>query len=356
MSEANFAGGMGPADGCWATIADAEFDSAQISKLRVGGPLDDHNFANRGDIELYYTLDSDRIVVQMRPFTFAPNEASAFEDVDRLIPWLYTASSVAPPAQLGADQACVIEGEWQDGCSVRVWYDGLAQKLRSGADLRVFVPRGWEGEVELATEDNIVEAEYPSRGHIRVVDLPGSGDVTLDGGSAEVRLDRATEPVPACSAEQNAACAEQGWDQSAEACLPCVDFGRIHVESRGGTAANITVDAPPDLWISAALENQQEGLTPGSDPSCFISIDCEGFGGCEWTQNDPLMPWKGRALLNQPAQALLGLGYNVRLSSAACQESMEAEGPADYGAPRPSWHGSLELCSGCLEELEAPEP
>lgn len=356
ISAGDFSSGNSvPVEACWETIADAEFDPSLMSSIRVGGPLDDDNFANRGDIELHYVLETNRIVVQMKAFTFATSEETALADFAKLIPWLYTASSVAPPFDLSLDDACVIDGQWQDSCSVRVWYDGLAQKLRSGTDIRVFVPKGWEGEAQLVTEDNVQELEdYPARGTIRVIDVPGTADLILDGGVVELRLDRDTEPVPACSAQENLACAEVGWDQSDESCLGCVDFGRTHVGSRGGTAADIVVDAPADLWIVATLENQEQGLTTQSDPTCFVDLACEDFGGCEWVDNDPLKPWDRRAFLNQPDNALQGLGYNIQLSSSGCFSTAFAESPEDFGDPQMAPRGHIELCSGCLGDLESP--
>jgi hypothetical protein len=358
ISEADFtSGNYVPVEGCWRTVADASFDVSTVSTIRIGGPMDDDNYANRGDVELHYTMQEDRVIVQIKPFTSANSPAGANEDFERLVPWLYARENLAPPGQIPAEDSCIIDGVWQDACNVRVWYDGLAQKIRSGAHIRVFVPHDWRGASELATEDNLTELEdYPARGHVRVIDAPGSADITMEGGVALVRLADATRPVPKCSDAQNDACDAVGWDTEHADCLACTEFGRVHVSSRGGSATDIVVDAPGALWMNATLQNNQPDLGPATNPGCFASIDCEDFGGCEWIEKDPNTPWKRRAALNQPENALEGLGYNIRLESAGCRMTTDVDGPMDNGSPTEEVRGSLHLCSGCLSDVESPDP
>ena len=358
ISATDFSSGQPvPVEGCWRTVAEAGFDVAEVSTIRIGGPMDADNYANRGDVELHYTMPDDRIVVQIKPFTSSSNAQAAADDFERLIPWMYVRNNLAPPFDIPLEDACIIDGAWQDACNVRVWYEGLAQKIRSGAHIRVFVPQTWRGESELATEDNVQDLDdYPSRGHVRVIDAPGSADITLDAGVAEVRLAGTTRPVPSCSDAQNDACDAVGWDTGNADCLACTTFGRVHVESRPGSATNITVDAPPALWMNATLQNNQPGLGPGTNPGCEATIDCEAFGGCDWIENDAATPWKRRAALNQPENALEGLGYNIRLESGACAMTTDVDGPQDNGSPSMELRGSLHLCSGCLADLESPVP
>jgi hypothetical protein len=106
----------------------------------------------------------------------------------------------------------------------------------------------------------------------------------------------------------------------------------------------------------ANLDNTQIGLGPSNNPGCESTIDCDDFGGCLWLDNEPSTPWKRRAVLNQPENALEGLGYSIRMESNGCAVTMGADSPLDNGSPEPELRGVLHLCSGCLEGVESPDP
>ena len=68
------------------------------------------------------------------------------------------------------------------------------------------------------------------------------------------------------------------------------------------------------------------------------------------------MPWKRRAALNQPANAFVGLGYNIRMESAGCASVADADSPLDFDDNVAEIRGSLELCQGCLADMVSPDP
>ena len=360
-------GDLQPYRQAWTTVADIPFVNADITTLNVGGIEDSANFVNRGDIEIYYTLPDDRIVVQMRKFTFADSDAGAQEDFDRTIPWLYT-GSLESPGEIEADDPtrnCVytdpMTGEllaaWPDQCSIRIYFEGQSQKLRVGADMRVFLPAAWEGTLNVATTDNVEEIEdYPDRGNVTVLGLRGTSSIEVDSGDVNVRLADSTEPVPVCSAQQNADCDAVGWDTNDPSCAACQVFGRVAVTTRGEQPTSITVDAPSDLWINGTLDNTQPGLSPSTEPNCDANIDCDAFGGCVFLEEDVNKPWRRRVELNQPSASLAGLGFNINIASGACAPVKYADGPDDYLMPKEKDGGQTTLCSGCLADMQAPTP
>ena len=54
------------------------------------------------------------------------------------------------------------------------------QPARSGANIRVKLPSGWPGRLELSTEDNLQEPGYPDRGDI-LVGVNGTPAVYING-------------------------------------------------------------------------------------------------------------------------------------------------------------------------------
>lgn len=351
----------------WQTVANWPFDPGAVATLNVGGIETSDNYANRGDIEVYYTLTENRIVVQMREFSFAPDLATAEEDFETLEPWMYTASSPQPPDELEAsspDANCQyidpaapdVAVPWPDGCYVRAYYRGQIQLQRAGADIRVFLPVGWEGDLNLITQDNLAEPEdYPDRGDITIAGLAGSASVALDSGEVDIRLDPNIEPVPICSAQQNADCEAVGWDTTDPSCTACTTFGRIRVTTRGEQPITTTIDAPASLWVNGTFDNTQPGLNPSSEPTCTLDVDCDGFGGCNWIEMEASQPWKGRVELNKPSASLEGLGYNLNVVSGACAEIEVANSPDDFMMPVSEVRGDSVLCTGCLADLSIPD-
>jgi hypothetical protein len=344
---------LAPFRGDWETVAEWPFDGS-ASSINIGGALDSDNFANRGNIEVYY-IDTPNIIIQMRKFTFAADAAGASEDYAKMLPWMNVGSKVIPE-ELDPEATCMYtdpetgEAYWQDGCGVHLYYDGQSQKLRVGADMRVYLPAGWEGLLNVTTEDNVAELEdYPDRGDVTIIGLRGSADIQVDSGIVNVKLADGIEPVPACTEAFNQACADVGWDTMHPDCTACTEFGRVRVTTRGELPIQGTVDAPNSLWVNVTMKNSAPGLTPSSDPLCEATIDCDDFGGCSWIDNDPNKPFDRRAELNKPSASLEGLGYNINVESGACVSTTSVEGPDDFTMPASSLRGELHMCTGCVD-------
>ncbi len=188
--------------------------AGRLQDLLVGGHEHESNFANRGDVIVQFH-DEDRIVVEMRRFTRAADPERAREDFDHTMLWAYIGGDVAPvpPQQMEFPRPCVGEdGSLRDGCGLRVYYDGNSQPLRTGADLRVTLPARWTGQLDLITQDSIIDSDYLNRGNICVEPTrawvtaqlergvayasiapdevaPGTASLSISGDAAQIWLD-----------------------------------------------------------------------------------------------------------------------------------------------------------------------
>ena len=196
----------------WQTVANYYFDPSAVSVLNVGSEGtsgQDVNFKNQGKIEVFYTLDDPRIVVQMRRFTFAANEDEYNEDMDSTQAHMYAEASPSAPEDSDPEANCLGPDGWLNSCYIRMYYVGLSQKARVGADFRVFLPKGWEGDLNVVTNDyTSLESEtFPRHGDVTVYGAAGDVSVTTDQGAITVVMDANVEPSPGCTAENNQACA-----------------------------------------------------------------------------------------------------------------------------------------------------
>lgn len=324
----------------------------EVSTLVIGGTDVDDNFINRGDVEVFFTGPEGAITVQMRRFTFAPDEAVAQENWDRLLPWIYSGSVVPPSDEIEEDNC---KDAFRDGCQVRVWYNGQTQPVRDGADIRVIMPPSFAGKLEIVTEDNIAEDTYPDRGDVRIKGLLGSAEIEVDSGNVEVKLASDILEAPSCGPELVQMCEDYVDPDTMEAApwdldCGCTSFGQVRVDSRNERAANITVDMPGDLWATANMENAQPGMTESSDPLCEAIVECGNIDNCEDLRKD--FPWKRQTEFNHPAgdAAIAGAGYGFPVTSASCQNVTYVDGPDDYGSELPTEkRGDLTICSGCVD-------
>jgi hypothetical protein len=289
--------------------------AAGVRHLVVGGVLTSDNFANKGDIEVRYEEGGSEIHVELQRFTFAKSMTDAEQAFGRMSLWAYDLVSVEKPRDEIMQAACgVSDGDF---CQIRVYYDGLYQPVRDGANLRVTLPRGWDGTLALETADNLIEEpEYPDRGDILVDGLAGNLEVRLDAGRVQVRLDPAYALQPAS----------------------------IVVEARSGRAAEILVDVPPDNYYTAELANPDAPF----DPGCDVAIDCEAFPDCQLEPDNTLAV--ARATINYPGLPTPeGSGVHIDLHASACSMIDYADSPADYEHPATELRGNVRLCSGCAD-------
>lgn len=358
--------GNQPVDDAWTVEIDQPFDPAAVQTLIVGGTEHADNFANRGNITVHYA-DTDRITVEMRRFTSASDVSGAQADFDRLSLWAYeTAGNPSPPSQMDAAQGCVDlsgQAQWRDGCQIRVYYDGLIQLARSGADFRVTLPQAFTGEIQLGTEDNDADPDYQDRGNVCVEGLAGSAEVDLGAGEAFVSLAADLNPFPLCSATEIADCEDVGWISS----CPCLSTqgaaNNLIVRGGDGQAADATVDVPEQLWGRYTLRNDEDGQDAGGETppgaGCTSTVDA-GVGVLQPSQDyDPISaPWLNDGFLNQPPQpGVQGAGYGITLQSDRCQVVLGTEHPEDFVGigngelQDANERGNLSICAGCVRTV-----
>jgi len=368
-----------PLEDEWVEVYDAPFvadlndpEHPDVLAFTVGSTGISDNFMNRGDVEVFYTLPPldeqgiGRIVVQMQRFTGAEQD-DAEEQFAAIEPWI-ARGSLRPLGEVSAEDRC--DDVFTDGCNIAVYYEGLTQPARAGANLRVFLPRNYRGEIDVVTQDNIwPEGTYLERSNVRMVGLYGEATVQLESGRAEVVLAQDILPAPRCgdtdalAIEANAACAAYvnpvtdeaaPWDKR---CGCQADLGKLKVYSVSPEAAIITVDVPATAWTAISVNNR--GDMQSASDHCSADIYCEDFEACEIDERlcHAETPWTCAAMTNVPGPDVVkGIGYAVSLLSDECSEVSFHEGPARYGAaPDIERRGAIEVCSGCLD-ASTPAP
>lgn len=310
----------------WERVVDEVPFPEGVQRIYVGGTLWQDNFVNRGQVEVLYDAPPGTISVELRRFAAATSQADAQNEFDATNLWAY---SVDPPERPNASietESCV--EVWRDDCHVRVWFDGMVQPLRVGADIRLIVPPGWEGHLEILTEETEpLEDEAMRRSDVTLDGLAGTADVDLGSGAVTARLDPDIEVAPGCSAEENETCEAAGWTPD----CGCVDFGRLQIRANGELGAEVVVDAPAGLWIDACFEN---AAATDAFASCSATMGCDDFDDCELMSFPGPTPWKVTGDVNSPGEA--DGGYAIAVESAAC--SLEDDATV----------GHQRLCSGCL--------
>ncbi|HWB82440.1 MAG TPA: hypothetical protein VG755_46075 [Nannocystaceae bacterium] len=355
----------------WKTIHKGRFDvldddgNPAISDLTIGLGLGyDKNFTNRGDVIVQFDGPPDTIEIELRRFTFACSEDDAADDFAKLQLWAYNASLGAPlkPDEMDDTHRCGGSDEdglpdpWLDDCGVYVYYEGLQQLMRAGADIRVTLPPDYRQRVAISTGDDVAEDSYPNRGNVCVSGLDGTLDVDIGSGLAFVSLAPGASPMPACPEQLREECesfddpATEGPDAWALGC-GCIaqgyDFGHVKIASRAPSPSTMIVDAPAELWTHFSAENN--GVNELAGKHCTATI--AGFDQVEWMGNDPAQPWKRSGWLNQPSAAP-PTGFGVTLASLGCDPVASVESPDDWDAdeddPAAELRGDLTLCTGCL--------
>jgi hypothetical protein len=408
-----------PMEGEWETVVDraifvhnsteevaAALGVTQITYLGIGKAAGD-NLVNRGHVEVIYAEDHAGLIennfdnpplisVEIRKFTTADSDESAAENLAKSALYAYTQSpgEAAPTPEMDPSW-CVQEipdptgsggnlSMWQENCYLTVWYDGLSQPLRDGADIRVTVPADWKGLVEIVTGDNIQDAvSYPRRSDVTIKDLYGDAKVTLESGEAKVRLSEASLEVLTCSVQEHEDCRAARWNtddaggcidadgmdddghcSSAPDCAAdseCMqnncfcnpdDFRAIQVTTQDLKAANVTVDLPSDLWTAVQAQNNEPSLSSDSDPLCLATVDCNEFDGCEIDEDNSANEWKQYVELNDLGDDNIeGLGIQLKAESDACANIPVARSPEDLDNPVTEKRGDVRVCSGCLSDL-----
>ena len=320
----------------WREVAALPFPGAAIETVFIGGTQTNDNFANRGDVIVEFG-GADEIVIEMRRFTMAIDDADAQADFDALQLWAFRSSDLPLPPD-AMDPALDCTAQWADGCRIRVFFDGLAQPLRSGADLRVTLPAAWRGDIEVATEDNDADSDFVNRGNVCVAGLRGGLDVALGSGVALVDLADDVAITPHCPAADVDACVASGWDPNCP-CLQSFAFGRVAIEAQ---AARVDVDLPAALWTSVDL---------GTLEGCTASVELPDYETVPGT----IASWRSVGTANYPGPpAVNGGGWSVGVSTG-CRTDVVDVAPDAFectATPSPMQRGDLTVCSGCLGALD----
>lgn len=359
----SFEDGPAPVEDEWEPLVDQPFDASAVQTLIVGGKETSDNFANRGDITVVYE-DTDRIRVDIRRFTQALSQAEADGDFGRLSLWAYaTSGNPSPPPDMDPADLCFDpsgDTAWQDGCQIRIYYDGLVQPSRTGADIRITLPQSFTGELSVTTEDNAADPDYHDRSEVCIESLAGSADVELGAGEAFVTLADDVTPFPLCSDAEVEACEAVGWIQGCDCLLTQGQASSLAIRSGDGQAANATVDVPESLWGRYNMVNMMDGQDPDDDSPgahCKSTVDAgPGVMGDVGLDLENA-PWVNTGLLNQPpAPALNGAGYGFSLTTDRCEVVTTTQSPDDFVGQGngelqdTTERGNLSICAGCLDE------
>ena len=407
-----------PMAGEWETVVDRAIfihDPAEaeqlgvsaISWMSIGRALGD-NMLNRGQVEVIYADDhmgdimegfenAPAISVEVRKFTTVWSDIDLDDNLAQLSLYAYTVPPDHVPMPNMDGDWCVRDfsdpfnsGEdvplWQDGCYLTVWFNGIVQPMRDGADFRVTLPADWRGTLDIETSDNVADSvSYPRRSDVTIRDLAGTARVSLESGEANIRLADDYLEVATCDEQAHEDCRAARWNTSdAGACIgaenaeqndecaqlatgdcdadpqcmvnDCIcgpdDFHSLDIETREGTAGDITVDLPAHLWADVLAENMDPDLTPESDPSCEATVECEQFGSCELDEDNTDPPGRVQVELNDLGDDNVeGLGLQLHAQTHACAFVPVAESPADYEQPVSEARGDVTICSGCLDGI-----
>lgn len=336
-------------------------------------------FANRGNVEVLYDQDAEVIIIEMRKFAFEVTEEEATTQYNRIHGWGYTSpSTVKKPTDMEDENSCLplysqlpspsademdaadkhlalpvshpmyetLKKPWLNSCYFLMYFDGQSQPARVGTDIRVHLPRTFDGKLSIETQDNDEEDLYPRRGDVKVDGLCGEGDISVTNGNVDIRMCQNLNIAPGCTDSVVAACEEQGWDPA----CGCTEYGQLKIESRDPNASNITVDIPDGPWIRALLNNEEDSQIPGAEATCNVSVENCG-PNCILDQSDQT-PWSATVDFNYPGgAAIAGGGYNIQATSKGCAAVPFVTEPSDYNPesePPSERRGTVKMCTGCL--------
>lgn len=361
----------------WRTVIDQPFNvdlpdgTANIRSVEIGNEGGD-NFRNRGDVIVQYH-DSPRIIVEMRKFTQVENQDLADADFDKLS-ILGSASSLPPPPfVLDEENNCVdtsgemnwqARKEWQDGCQIAVLYNGQQQVDRSGADIRVTLPRTFIYDLIITTEDNDADSDYQNRGNVCVEGLPGSADISLSNGTAWVILDESMNEMPECPDELRNECIAADWNPTDCPCLTqAYAFSQVKINSNDGQSSDGVVDIPGtgNFWVGYNLRNDGQNTPGNTEPGGLceaIAEDSAGTVRLSDNTNLDQAPNSNQGSINFPGEpATEGAGYNIQMTSDQCAVVLATEEPDGFvgignGPEQDSEErGNLTICSGCARSV-----
>jgi hypothetical protein len=348
----------------WTTVVDQlpfPLDGdGKIGTISVGRRESDGNYANRGNIEVLFDLDQPVITIEMKIYDFSDDvtfngDASMDPPVEgtkaRMSLWAYVGGTPGTPDSKDPADDCT-KDTWKSGCAIGVYYDGKAQPVRAGADLRVHLPKAYRGKLTVETEDNLAETTFPRLGNITIDGLCSSADVTLSSGTANIKMCRDLQVAPTCPDAQIQMCEtfkdENGDPAAWSSACPCSPdlYGQVKITSRKPFPANITVDVPTTTWMNVTASND----SPDKPNDCKPSLEsCTAAANCTPVQNNEYSV-SGEFNYPSPAAAM-GAGFNLTVLSAGCAPVKYFDKASDWSVdaePKEEDHGYVKVCTGCL--------
>lgn len=357
--------GAHPQETKWKTVVDnlpfPLSGDGQIYSISVGRLDYNHNFANRGDVEVFLDQDAEVITVEMRYYDFSDDVTALGDEAvvgtfDRMSLWAFVNSgNPAKPDSMPPEDNCTVD-TWKSGCAIYVYYDGQTQPARAGADIRVHLPKAYRGELNITTEDNTAESTFPRVGNITVDGICGSGTINLAQGNANIKMCRELTPAPLCTAEQIKGCEDfvdpdtmmpAAWSNLCP--CPAENFGQLKIEALKPYAGNITVDIPTTTWLNANLANEETDKPHECKPelpACAGKI-CSPVSLDDYTISGEF---------NYPSKAAAsGAGFNLTVKSAGCSPVTYFKSADDWSEveadskPTTEVRGHINVCSGCIK-------
>lgn len=366
----------------WRREVDLDFryivnGTVQISTITIGGaPVGQgENFANRGDVVVEFH-DQEKIFVDVRRFTSSRSKEGAEEDFADLV-LVATNGTLADPDDIDADKRCN-EGEWKDGCQIRIYYRGQTQLARSGADFHVVLPREYRHKIIIYTGDNTESDDYENRGDVCVDGANATVEARLANGLAFVKLADDTTPMPRCTLQPNLynTCVSgdrSTWwrEQDGEGgdgcgCISQIgEFGRVKIDSLDNAAATAVVQVPENLWTDINLINEATGQMRGTSPACQDTspagtrcdacVDLPDYEFDASVGDDSVRSvWENRGVAWKPNAEVTAGGFAVALTAKACQDVRFTESPRDFvgenqgNEQESEERGNLTVCHDCL--------
>lgn len=313
----------------WRTELDAPFALEGFDAIRtlwVGGPEYEGNFANRGDIVVQFH-DEERIVVEMRRFAHAQSAEQAQSYFDALQLWAYARDIERPmhPSHMMYPRPCVgDDGALVDECAMRVYYEGLQQPVRTGADIRVTLPAAYRGQLDIFTEDLISDSTYLNRGNVCVEPTRAQIKAELGRGIGVASI--------------------AGPEQSPGG-LPTVAFD--------GIAADLQIDVPRELYTAVSLTYEDDS---DKNERCYADIAVYefdhrsgSFGATHSSIGGAAGPWEEE----QPFDA------SVSLKASSCDVVAFTERPEDwtdeFDDQEVEMRGVVSICNDCLRTFSCAQ-
>lgn len=332
----------------------------KISSLSIGRLEYNDNFANRGDVEVYLDNEAEVISIEMQVYDFTDDLTAQGDDtvdgtLERLQLWAYVNSgNPKTPGEMDDTKNCT-KDTWKSGCQVLAYYDGKAEPVRLGVNLRIHLPKAYKGSLDITTQDNSNEPSFPLVSDVTVMGLCGSSNINMAQGTAKVKMCSGLTPAPLCSKEQIDNCEnfkdDMGNDAAWSNLCDCSaeNFGQVKIEAVKPWAGNITVDIPTTTWLNANLANEETDrpheckpeLSACSPDVCTLKDDGTGYAV------------SGEFNYPSPAAAS-GAGFNLTVKSAGCNPVKYFASEDDWSAvdeeskPKIEEHGHIKVCTGCL--------